>query len=91
MPAVRIGACDLRPYWRAAVLPAADYRLFPYPAPDGVHTSLRVIPPSSSGRWCELIEITGMWGWATVPVEAEMACKVTVAIWLRALSDHLTG
>ena len=69
-------------------LNAEDYRLFPYPTPDGVFTGLRLNPVSwggSSSRWVErLIEVTGTWGWPAVPEVAAMACKVTVAIWLRA-------
>ena len=71
-----------------ATLGTEDWRLYPYPPQDGVHTGLEINPISwstSSARWRDrLIEVTGTWGWETVPTEAEMACKVTVAIWLRA-------
>ena len=71
-----------------STLAAEDWRLYPYPAPDGVYTGLELSPLSwstTSSRWRDrLIEVTGTWGWPAVPTEAEMACKVTVAIWLRA-------
>lgn len=71
--------------WTA--LAAEDWRLWPYPAPDSVYTALRINPVSwstTSVHWRErLIEITGTWGWASVPTEAELACKIAVATWLR--------
>lgn len=71
-----------------SLLSSEDWRLSPYPASDGVYTGLELNPltwGTTSSRWRDrLIEVTGTWGWDAVPTEAEMACKVTVAIWLRA-------
>lgn len=69
-------------------LGAEDWRLYPYPATDGVYTALRINPVSwstTSVHWRErLIEVTGTWGWPAVPTEAVLACKIAVATWLRA-------
>lgn len=67
-------------------LTSTEYRLYPYPARHGVYTALRLGPylVHSRARWQQrLVEITGTWGFATVPEDVAHACIVTVAMWLR--------
>jgi hypothetical protein len=74
---------DLTP----SILSTDEYRLYPINKPDGVYTSLRLQPLSfSTGRvmWpMRQVEITGTWGFPSVPVDVQHACLVTVSIWLK--------
>jgi hypothetical protein len=68
------------------VLDSDEYRLYPYPAPDSVYQAIRLEPyvVSSRGRWEQrLVEVTGVWGFASVPTDVVHACITTVSIWLR--------
>lgn len=63
-----------------------DWRLYPYPAVHGVATGLQLAPHiiSSRARWnTRLVEVTGTWGFASVPDPVEHACVLTVAEHLR--------
>lgn len=67
-------------------LTSSDYRLYPNPASEGVYTAIRLAPYliHSSTRWQQrLVEITGTWGFASVPEEVKHWTIVTVALWLR--------
>lgn len=67
-------------------LQTTDWRLFPYPAADGVYTALRLAPSlaHSRARWQQrLVEVTGTWGFSAVPDEVKHHAIVTVAVWLR--------
>lgn len=67
------------------VLEAEEWRL-PAPLKDGVATYVRLAPYliHSRTRWQErLVEITGKWGFETVPATVKQAAIDTVAIWLR--------
>ena len=62
-----------------------EYRLFPYPNPHGVFTDLRLqVWGGSPTRFRNRrVEITGAWGFATVPSDVEHWCIITVATWIR--------
>ena len=66
-------------------LTAAEYRLLPKPAPDGVYNAIRFqVYRASSSTWPQrTIAIRGAWGFEEVPVVAQDAAIKTVAIWLR--------
>lgn len=89
---------DLAPYDLRAVtsveigerldtLTAVDsdrYRLYPYPAPDGVFPALRLAAIAPWTRWpTALVRVTGDWGYASVPEDVAEAVTLAVAIWLR--------
>lgn len=81
---VRIDTDEASP----TTLTSSDYRLAPYPARDGVYTHLRLSPfvlVSTSRFVSRLVEVTGTWGFASVPVDVEEACIVTAAEWTRRL------
>jgi hypothetical protein len=67
------------------VLGSEEFRL-PAPLRDGVATYLRLAPylVHSRSRWQQrLVEVTGKWGFATVPLPVKQAAITTVATWLR--------
>jgi hypothetical protein len=67
-------------------LTSTDYRLYPMNQPLGVYTGVRLAPylVTSRARWqYRLVEVTGDWGWTSVPVDVEQACILTVRTWLR--------
>lgn len=67
-------------------LSSTDYRLWPNPAKDGVYTNLRLEPfiIQSTNRFpSRLVEVTGTWGFPSVPTPVKRACVLTVAVWLR--------
>jgi len=67
------------------VLTTEEWRL-PAPTQHGTITYLRLAPylVHSRSRWQErLVEVTGHWGFESVPPEVKQAAIVTVAIWLR--------
>jgi hypothetical protein len=62
-----------------------EYRL-PAPNREGTTTYLRLAPylVHSRSRWQQrVVEVTGKWGFESVPVDVKQAAIVTVAIWLR--------
>lgn len=61
-----------------------DFDLLPIPNPDGVYTSIRFYTSlrNSNGTHRRL-DITGAWGFPTVPDDVKHWCNVTVAEWLR--------
>lgn len=68
---------DLSP---PTTLAATQYRLFPYPATDGgVYSGLllRCI------RGERLVEVTGTFGWSSIPEHVKQAAIVTVGTWMR--------
>lgn len=70
----------------ATVVDPQFYRLYPQPAPLGVYTALRLFPfgPSGWQKWRKrLVEITGDWGFASVPEDVSLAAQITVMTWLR--------
>lgn len=71
-------------------LTASDYKLMPVHAPYGVHTSLRLsgrVDPRSGSTYSDfgfsLLDVTGDWGWASIPTDVRQAAILTVASWLR--------
>jgi hypothetical protein len=71
----------------AITLSTDEYRLAPITAPDGVYTGVRLAPLSLAvGRvmWRNRqVQITGNWGFASVPEDVKHWTLVTVAEWLR--------
>lgn len=71
------------------VLAAADYTLEPVGNFDGVYYKLRLSPylsmiSSFSMRFGKAqVDITGAWGFATVPVDVNRLCVLTVKAWMR--------
>ena len=66
-----------------------DYQLEPFTNSEGVYTALRISPwiPRVSLRqlkfgnaWCD---VTGTWGFASVPEPVKRACVIAVRTWLR--------
>jgi hypothetical protein len=66
----------------------ADYELAPYPAKHGVFTGIDFLTPiplpvlTKRTTRC-VVDVTGSWGFATVPEDVKHWCNVTVAEWLR--------
>lgn len=63
-----------------------EYRPYPSHKPNGVYTAIRLAPylVHSRSRWNQrLVEVTGDWGFPSVPTDVEHACIHAVAIWLR--------
>ena len=72
----------------AYTLSTDEYRLDPPGKPQSVYTSIRLRPlsVSTSGRqlWpTRQVQITGTWGFPSVPDDVKHACVVTVATWFR--------
>lgn len=69
-----------------ATLTSVEYRLFPQPPADGVYTALRVIP-TTRGGWSRFrhvqLQVTGDWGFSSVPEDVKHAAIVTAVTWLR--------
>lgn len=63
-----------------------QFRLYPFPTPEGVYTALRldVFWRGAFNRWpVRRVRVTGNWGWDAVPEDVEQACIICCAIWLR--------
>ena len=64
-----------------------EWRYFPQPARDGVFQALRIVPLSRSlgpiNYRNTQVKVTGTWGFAAIPDEVKLACKVAVGIALR--------
>ncbi|MGH3429788.1 MAG: hypothetical protein ACRD3Q_12440 [Terriglobales bacterium] len=87
----------LHPEEAMYVVGATDYELRPLNNPEGVYSSLTISPwiPLVSLRqlkfghaWCE---ITGTWGWPSVPEPVKRAAVVTVRTWLRRDAQKMAG
>ncbi len=71
-------------------LGASDYMLMPVEATDGVYQSIAVANTASQGSsttrsafgWRQ-VQVTGTWGFASVPADVSYACLMAVAIWMR--------
>jgi hypothetical protein len=69
----------------------SDYQLLPIGAPSGTYTSLELSGFLASlyasntlyAFGYALLDITGAWGFATVPLDVNRACVITVGSWLR--------
>lgn len=68
-------------------LSASEYRLYPKPSRFGTYTSIRLRPQSvATANWfpdIREVEITGNWGFATVPANVKLAAAITAADWFR--------
>lgn len=67
------------------VLTSDEWRL-PMPTPQGTCTYIRLAPylVHSRSRWQQrLVEVTGKWGFESVPADVKQAALVTVSIWLK--------
>ena len=64
-----------------------DYTFEPFPARDGVYQWMELpnydVDSSCYPKGFREVEITGTWGFATVPADVKHAAIVTVAIWMR--------
>lgn len=68
-----------------------DYQLHPIGAPSGTYTSLQLsgllvsafTSTTAFNFGYSLMDITGAWGFATIPPDVNRACALTVASWLR--------
>lgn len=65
-----------------------EYRLWPRPNRDGVYQAMRVRPWTIvSPTWqfpdVREVEVTGTWGFASIPEDVKHAAIATTAIWLR--------
>jgi len=70
-----------------SLIPATDYRPWPANAKDGVYTGLRLRPlVFNTGRVMfpeRQVQVTGDWGFPTIPDAVRRACIITVNEWLR--------
>lgn len=57
-----------------------EWRLWPNPARDGVYSGVRIT--RCTWRRRTVVEITGDWGFSSVPTDVEHACIITVATWV---------
>lgn len=75
----------LDPDTTALTLTGTSYRLRPKPNPDGTYQWVKMIDQSryTTTYFEREVEITGDWGFASVPADVEQACVVTVADWFR--------
>lgn len=68
-------------------LSTSEYRLGPRPNRDGVYTWIRLRPQNNgTAQWfpdVREVEITGNWGFSSVPEDVRHACVVTAADWFR--------
>lgn len=64
------------------VTDATNWRLLPIPSRYGVYNWL-YLPNHSGTRAGRVVEVTGTWGWASVPYDVEQACLETVEHWLK--------
>lgn len=71
----------------AVTLSSNEWRLWPRPNRNGVFQAIRIVPLSRSLGPINYrnvqVKVTGTWGFATVPADVQMACKVAVGIALR--------
>lgn len=78
-------------------LTSSEYLLEPIPAVDGVYTRVRLSTAldlsadSTTDFGRTLVDITGDWGWATIPDDVEHATIATVLSWLRRDATALEG
>jgi hypothetical protein len=76
---------------------STDYQLEPWVQPDGVYTAIRISPwiPLVSLRQLKFgraeLQITGTWGYPTIPEPVKRACVVTVRSWLRKDAQAMAG
>jgi hypothetical protein len=88
------GLLDLAPYDARAVtavvldpdddaveLETTDWRLGPLPSRHGVYRYLRLT--TSQGGGIVEVDVTGTWGFATVPRQVRQAAALTVVTWMR--------
>lgn len=79
---VRLDTDDDNP----TTLTADEFRAYPTHKPQGVYTGVRLDPAIaySRARWeHRLCEVTGTWGFASVPADVEHATILTVNNWLK--------
>lgn len=65
----------------ATALQGTDYRLGPLPQRDGVYRTFKLMTAQGAGT--VEVDITGLWGFPTVPRPVRLACAQTVVTWLR--------
>lgn len=82
-----VTAVTLDPNEDASALTAGDWRLTPSPAVDGVYYTLLISDlawePYAGDFPKRQVQVTGTWGFASVPEPLKHACCVTVAAWYR--------
>jgi hypothetical protein len=78
-------------------LSSSDYELEPFVNSEGVYTSLRISPWIAivSLKYLKFgaayIDITGDWGFATVPSQVKRAAVITVRTWVRKDARAMAG
>lgn len=82
---------------QGAVITSDDYVLEPFPNNEGVYTALVISPwiPIVSPRQLKFgyayCDITGTWGFPSVPEQVKRAAVITVRTWLRRDAQALAG
>lgn len=81
---------SLDPDGSPTVLGASDYVFKPFVSTNGGYSSLTfssLVSPVGSSTWqnfgVTFVEVTGTWGWATVPEDIKHGAIATVMSWLR--------
>lgn len=78
------------------VLDSTQYKTWPLPAADGVYTHLHLIgvnvPPTTTEQHpvYRVVEVTGVWGFASVPPNVELAANITIQYILRTTSQYMS-
>lgn len=79
------------------VVSTSDYQLEPFVNSEGVYTALRISPwiPLVSTHSLKfgnaLVDITGAWGFPSIPEEVKRAAVITVRTWLRKDAKGMAG
>jgi hypothetical protein len=77
-------------------LASSEYRLAPLPAPDGVYQQLHLrtvrVGPTTTEQYpvYRVVEVTGVWGFAAVPKNVELAANITLQYVLRTTSQYMS-
>lgn len=77
-------------------LTASQYRLAPLPNVDGVYTHLHLrgvrVPISTTENYpvYRVVEVTGLWGFATIPPNVKLAANISIQYLLRTTSQFMS-
>lgn len=87
----------LHPEQSQQIIASGDYSLFPTTNYNGVYMSMRISPwiPLVSLNYLKfgyaLVDITGTWGFPSVPAPVKRAAVITVRTWLRKDAKGMAG
>ena len=75
-------------------LTSSEYRLQPVGAVHGVYHSIHLpgfAVPNTAGSspGYREVQVTGTWGFVTIPEKVRMAANITIAFWLRSTAQHM--